>query len=82
MISKTLGSQLLKRLGWAVLLGVTATVVVLADESTVESKDNKSASDIQATQHDQHGSMEDGESHRHKEWVVPPAEYADKKNDS
>jgi len=82
MISKTLGTQLLKRLGWAVLLGVSATVVVLADESTVESKDNKSASDIQATQHDQHGSMEDGESHRHKEWVVPPAEYADKKNDN
>ena len=78
MISKTLGPQLLKRLGWAVLLGVSVTVVVMANESSVESKDNKSANGIQATQRDQHGSMENGESHAHKEWTSPPVEYADK----
>ena len=81
MISKTLGSQLLKRLGWAVLLGVSTTVMVLANESSVESKDNKSASGVQATQHDQHGSMEGGATHAHKEWVSPPVEYANKKSD-
>jgi len=78
MISKISGSQLLKRLGWAVLLSSSVTFIVMADGEHEQGNDNKAANSIQATQH---GSMEGGATHAHKEWTDPPAEYADKRND-
>jgi mono/diheme cytochrome c family protein len=80
MISKTLGPQLLKRLGWAVLLSSSATFIVMAEGNSEDGHDNNAAHDTPAAT--SHGAAGGGATHAHQEWTAPPAEYADKKNDN
>ncbi len=78
MNRKKLKTFSLKQLTCVLLLGSTATFIVVADGNGGHGHDSKPAHDMPAAA--SHGASDGGATHAHQVWTPPPAAYADKKS--